>query len=165
MKFTDRKAHVLAYLVQELPLKWQDRDCGAHLTGAAAKLSTAAASIESNAAYCIKTEGCLDVNELERIPSNYIREAAMSCGTALAYLELTAAMQGWEPRQILKLADSGYELAHGENGFEKPAREHGMDEVGYHYASADQRAEWIRVLSRPKKEEPAGGNDTDEPKG
>ena len=89
----------------------------------------------------------------------------MSCGTALAYLELTAAMQGCEPRQILKLADSGYELAHGENGFEKPAREHGMDEVGYHYASADQRAEWIRVLSRPKKEEPAGGNDTDEPKG
>ena len=23
MKLTDRKAHVLAYLVQELPLKWQ----------------------------------------------------------------------------------------------------------------------------------------------
>ena len=40
-----------------------------------------------------------------------------------------------------------------------------MDEVGYHYASADQHAEWIRVLSRPQKEEPAGGNDTDEPKG
>lgn len=165
MKLTDRKAHVLTYLVQELPLKWQDRDCVAHLAGAAAKLSTAAASIESNAAYCIKTAGCLDVDELTRIPSNYIREAAMSCGTALAYLELTAAMQGWEPRQILKLADSGYELAHGENGFEKPAREHGMDEVGYHHASADQRAEWIRVLSRPQKEEPAGGNDTDEPKG
>lgn len=97
MKFTDRKAHVLAYLVQELPLKWQDRDCVAHLTGAAAKLSTAAASIESNAAYCIKTEGCLDVNELERIPSNYIREAAMSCARLLPIWSLPQPCRAGNP--------------------------------------------------------------------
>lgn len=161
MELTDHKAHVLAYLAQELPLKWQDRDCVAHLAGAAAKISLAAASIESNASYCIKTAGCLDVEELERVPSARIREAAMSCGTALAYLELTASLEGLDPHIILQLADSGYELAHGQNGFEKPARVHGMDEVGYKHTPVE---EWVRVLSRNKKEAPARVTSTDERK-
>ena len=124
MELTDRKAHVLAYLAQELPLKWQDRDCVAH-------------------------------------PSARIREAAMSCGTALAYLELTASLEGLDPHIILQLADSGYELAHGQNGFEKPARVHGMDEVGYKHTPVE---EWVRVLSRNKKEAPARVTSTDERK-
>ena len=65
-------------------------------------------------------------------------------------------------RKAHVLADSGYELAHGQNGFEKPARVHGMDEVGYKHTPVE---EWVRVLSRNKKEAPARVTSTDERKG
>ena len=165
MELTDRKARVLQYLCQELPLKWQDRDCAANLAGAAAKLSMAAASIEHNAGYVLKVVGPLSVEEMERIPSYHIRDAAYACGTALAYLELTAALQGWDPHDILPLAESAYESAHGPSGFEKPAREHGMDEVAFRHATPTERENWLRVLAPYKKEEPTDAGNIDEPKG
>ena len=165
MELTDRKARVLQYLCQELPLKWQDRDCAANLAGAAAKLSMAAASIEHNAGYVLKAVGPLSVEEMERIPSYHVRDAAYACGTALAYLELTAALQGWDPHTILQLAEDAYERTHGPSGFEKPAREHGMDEVAFQHATPTERENWLRVLAPYKKQEPAYAANTDEPKG
>lgn len=165
MELTDRKARVLQYLCQELPLKWQDRDCAANLAGAAAKISLASASIDRNAGYVLKAIGQLDVEDMERIPSYRVRDAAYACGTALAYLELTAALQGWGPHDILHLAESAYESAHGPTGFEKPAREHGMDEVAFRHATSAERESWLRVLAPYKKQEPADAANTDEPTG
>ena len=124
-----------------------------------------AASIEHNAGYVLKAIGPLDVEEMERIPSYHIRDAAYACGTALAYLELTAALQGWDPHDILPMAENAYETAHGASGFEKPAREHGMEEVAFRHATPTERAEWLRILAPYKKHEPACAANTDEPKG
>lgn len=165
MELTDRNARVLQYLCREMPLKWQDRDCASNLAAAAAQISLAAASIDYNAGYVLRAIGPLSVEEMERVPSYHIRDAAYACGTALAYLELTAALQGWDPHDILPLAENAHAIALGESGMEKAAREHGMEEAAYRHASPVERESWLRVLAPHKKQEPAGVTSTDEPKG
>ena len=163
LELTDRNARVLQYLCQEMPLKWQDRDCAANLAAAGAKISLAASSIDHNAGYVLKAIGPLSVEEMERLPSYHIRDAAYACGTALAYLELTAALQGWDPHEILPLAESAHRIALGENGLEKTAREHGMDEVAYRHASPTERESWLRILAPYQKQKPSGVTSTEEP--